>query len=322
VEGKAVSIPRGKLLLVASPGGHIAELDMIAPLLGASADSVWLTSESEQTRMLVGSRPHVFTRYVKPRDAVGVLAVTSDIRRLLAASRFDGAVSTGAALAVPALILARLRGLKAVYIESVCRVDGPSLTGRILARIPGIDCYTQYPSNVGPGWAYAVSLFERFDAYAEAATQPAETPAPTDRPTRLFVTLGTIKPYRFDSIVDRVRDLVSGTDTEVVWQLGSTDRVDLPGEVHGLVSGAKFDELATGADRVITHAGVGSCLRLLQLGLRPLVVPRRAARAEHVDDHQEQIARELGGRLLVDVAEAPEITVEDLAPRPRRSRVS
>ena len=43
-----------------------------------------------------------------------------------------------------------------------------------------------------------------------------------------------------------------------------------------------------------------------------MLVPRRAAYGEHVDDHQTGIARELGGRGLAVVRQADEISEDDL----------
>jgi UDP-N-acetylglucosamine transferase subunit ALG13 len=67
------------------------------------------------------------------------------------------------------------------------------------------------------------------------------------------------------------------------------------------------------ADVVVTHAGTGSALAALEAGQAPVLVPRSAARGEHVDDHQYQTARELAGRSLAVQAEARELTLEHLA---------
>ena len=68
-----------------------------------------------------------------------------------------------------------------------------------------------------------------------------------------------------------------------------------------------IDRVAAEADVVITHAGVGTLLGMLEQGIHPLMVVRRAERGEHVDDHQEQIA-ELVNRLGIGHA----VEVEDL----------
>jgi UDP-N-acetylglucosamine transferase subunit ALG13 len=50
------------------------------------------------------------------------------------------------------------------------------------------------------------------------------------------------------------------------------------------------------ADKVITHAGVGSIICAIREGHMPLVVPRRNEFGEHVDDHQVELTRALEQR--------------------------
>jgi UDP-N-acetylglucosamine transferase subunit ALG13 len=107
---------------------------------------------------------------------------------------------------------------------------------------------------------------------------------------RLFITLGTIRGYEFHALIDRV--LEAGlADENTVWQVGETvPKVALPGKVYREVSGPDFERYATAADVVITHAGVGTVLGLMELGIAPIAVVRRRSRSEHVDDHQQQLA--------------------------------
>ncbi|WP_412936526.1 glycosyltransferase [Microbacterium sp. 2P01SA-2] len=153
----------------------------------------------------------------------------------------------------------------------------------------------------------------RWIQHPSVLSQFAARPRPVDSSSgpRLFVTLGTIKPYRFDSLVDAV--LATGLANEsTVWQLGETTRSDLPGTVRTLTSDDEFRRYATEADVVVTHSGVGTILNLLEWGIHPVVVPRRRARGEHVDDHQSQIAALLGDLGIAVVAEAPDLVHGDL----------
>jgi UDP-N-acetylglucosamine--N-acetylmuramyl-(pentapeptide) pyrophosphoryl-undecaprenol N-acetylglucosamine transferase len=126
----------------------------------------------------------------------------------------------------------------------------------------------------------------------------------------VFVTLGTIKPYRFDRLVELMLD--SGeANVETAWQLGVTDRTDLPGRATEQMEAADFGAAARSADVVITHAGVGTILGLLEMGVYPIVVPRRSHLSEHVDDHQLQICdllKETGVARVLEEDEA--ITTE------------
>jgi UDP-N-acetylglucosamine transferase subunit ALG13 len=66
------------------------------------------------------------------------------------------------------------------------------------------------------------------------------------------------------------------------------------------------------ADLVVAHAGVGASLAAFEVGRCPVLVPRRLSRNEHVDDHQIQIATELGSRGVAVASEVDELSFEDL----------
>jgi UDP-N-acetylglucosamine--N-acetylmuramyl-(pentapeptide) pyrophosphoryl-undecaprenol N-acetylglucosamine transferase len=61
-------------------------------------------------------------------------------------------------------------------------------------------------------------------------------------------------------------------------------------------------ELMREADVVVSHAGVGSIMCALAAGHRPVVFPRLGRYGETVDDHQAQLAAELGRRGTILVA--------------------
>jgi UDP-N-acetylglucosamine--N-acetylmuramyl-(pentapeptide) pyrophosphoryl-undecaprenol N-acetylglucosamine transferase len=79
------------------------------------------------------------------------------------------------------------------------------------------------------------------------------------------------------------------------------------------MSSTDFTDETRRADVVITHAGVGSVIALIESGIFPVVVPRRSAHGEHVDDHQAEIADLVGQVGIALVREADELTLEDLA---------
>lgn len=299
--------PARKMLLVASSGGHIAQLVRLAPGLGASDDSVWVSFDTPQVRSLLAGRRVVYVPYVRPRDLKGVVKGARIIRGLLRSERFDLVVSTGAAVAIAALPLAKAAGIPRLYIETVSRVNAPSMTGRIVERLRLAETRTQHPHWAGGRWTEHPSVFTTFERYEKAAA--TDTP---DAPDTLFVTLGTIEGYRFDAIIDAV--LATGLANEnTVWQTGyTTGRTDLPGRVYAETSAAEFERFSTSADVVISHSGVGSILGFLELGIYPLIVPRRRSRKEHVDDHQTQIAAHVAKLGISEVVEAPDLTAESI----------
>ena len=141
-------------------------------------------------------------------------------------------------------------------------------------------------------------------ASAQAAAAPRD-------PQRILVTLGTTRPWQFRSLVERMLQ-IAPAGAEIVWQTGCTDVDDLGIDARPMMSDAEFRDEIDRADLVVSHAGVGTFMRCLEAGKVPVLVPRRASRGEHVDDHQLQIATVGDGRGLAVMREVDALDADDL----------
>lgn len=258
-------------------------------MLGVDPTSPWVTFDTPQSRNLLDGRNVHYVPYVEPRDVGNAARAAKQIVPLIRV--VDGAVSTGAALAVSVLPQVRARRKPAVYIESISRVQGPSLSGRLLAHTPGIGVYAQHTGWLHSPWLAGPSVL--------AAYKKLTDPLARRLPRRVLVTLGTIAPYRFDRLIDAVLGYAARHEnTEFVWQVGVTSRSDLPGRVHPMMEAGEFVDALAWADVVVSHAGVGTAMQILDTGHVPLLLPRLRQFKEHVDDHQRQISDFLGERQL------------------------
>lgn len=78
--------------------------------------------------------------------ATGFAAAVLKACRLLRRTAPAGVVTIGSSLSVPLLIAARITRTPGVYIESITRVNRPSRTGRLIARLRLADrFYVQWP---------------------------------------------------------------------------------------------------------------------------------------------------------------------------------
>lgn len=289
-----------RLLLAASTGGHLTQLNRLATAAGLAADATWVTFDSPQSRSMLAGRRVVWVDYIAPRDIAGTARAYRALTAALDPSEYDAVVSTGAALAVAAFAWAKQHRLRSRYIESVSRTNGPSLTGKIVRSLRLAETYTQHSAWASPSWRLTTSVLGSF------ARETKAVQVRHDRPLTLVVSLGTIQPYRFDRLIDQVLQATRPDDT-ILWQLGSGWREGLPGETHTLLGPEELLSAAKQADAVITHAGVGTILQFLGAGLSPIVVPRSRAHGEHIDDHQHQI-----WQLLRDSDVAVPVTVDQL----------
>ncbi len=299
----------GRTLLVASTGGHLQELVKLQPRLCPSTSShEWVTFDDPQSRSLLSGESVHHVPYVPPRGYFAAASVAALAYRIVRSSKCTQIVSTGAGLAVPLLAAGRLQHVDCHYIESAARADGPSMTGKIVSRIPGVRLYAQYERWAEGPWAFQGSVF---DAYRSQHLPSGAT----DRARRVVVTLGTMRTYDFRRAVQRLVQILPRLltpDAEILWQVGSTDVSGLPIRSASFVSAEMLRGAVAAADLVVAHAGVGSALTALDLGKCPVLLARRKQHGEHVDDHQQLIAAELANRGLAVSPDVNDLEVEHL----------
>lgn len=291
------------VLLVASGGGHLHELALLADRATPSGwRRSWLVPPGAQADDLVSSGEVHHLHDTHPRDLAAVAANTPLVYRLLRRLRPDAVVSTGAAVAVPTLGIASLLGVECHYVESGARVEGPSLTGRLLAPLPGVRCYAQWPGWEGAAWSVPGCVFDGFTAQRRNTSGNVR---------RVVVTFGTQTRYGFRRAVERLRSLLpAGVD--VLWQVGATDVDNLSIDARPFLSPPELRVALRAADVVVAHAGVGAALGALAEGKCPVLLPRERSHGEHVDDHQSQIADAIGRLGLAVARRVEQLTLEDL----------
>ena len=290
-------------LLVASTGGHLSQLARLRPRIGAlnGRRVVWVTFDKPQSRTLLRGEEVIHVPYTGQRDVRNVVGNAIRARGILRETDPELVVSTGAAIALSVLPLAAARGAECHFIESAARADGPSMSGRLLSRGGRIQLYTQHRVWAQGPWRYRGSVFDTW--------QPAPPVAPAAI-ERVVVTLGTIN-YSFRRLLERLVSILP-PDVEVLWQTGATDVTGLPIEAQASVPNAEFDGAVAAADVVVGHSGIGSAIATLEVGRCPVLVPREHRNDEHIDDHQQQIARELSARGLAVSRSVEELKWSDL----------
>jgi UDP-N-acetylglucosamine transferase subunit ALG13 len=291
----------GRILLVASAGGHLKQLQRLRPRLPLDGEVVWATFDTPQSRSMLAGEEVVYVGYQGARDLPGLARNLRVGLRVIRSYRPDVIVSTGSQVALAFMIPARAHGIACHFIESAARSTGPSLTARIARRLPGVTMYTQYPHNTRWPWRYGGSVFEGF----------AAEPGPPVEPVRVVVTAGTFEGYGFGRLFERLIQVLPDS-AEVLWQVGDTDVSRLGIEGRRSMPALELEQAILAADVVVAHAGVGSALASLEAGKLPILVPRRQEHGEHVDDHQVQIADELASRGLALHRSVEGLTWDDL----------
>jgi beta-1,4-N-acetylglucosaminyltransferase len=136
------------VILVCSTGGHLLQL---LALRGAweGYSRIWVTFDKSDARSLLADEPVVFAHGPTNRN-FGLLAVKNlllNLRtalRLLRVARPKVVVTTGAGVAVPFAWIGRALGARVVYVESLTRIERPSLSCRLIAPVAS-RIYAQWP---------------------------------------------------------------------------------------------------------------------------------------------------------------------------------
>lgn len=154
-------IDRADVLLVCSSGGHLQQMLALKPAWEPYAH-VWVTFDKSDARSLLRDERVVFAYSPTNRSLKNLARNLVLAWRVLGRVRPRVLVTTGAGVAVPFAWLGRLRRVRVVYIESFTRIEGPSLTGRLVAPIAH-RAYVQWPEMEGlvPRGRYAGNVFAR-----------------------------------------------------------------------------------------------------------------------------------------------------------------
>jgi UDP-N-acetylglucosamine:LPS N-acetylglucosamine transferase len=131
-----------KICLVCSHGGHLTETLQLLPAL-VGHDYFIATYHSARDLELEQVARVYFTQNIG-HSIWKMTLVLPWVLRLLKNEVPDVVLSLGAEIAIPFFFLGKLLGIRTIYIESWCRVENLSLTGRLVYPIAD-EFWVQWP---------------------------------------------------------------------------------------------------------------------------------------------------------------------------------
>lgn len=122
-----------KICLTCSHGGHLTE---ILQLMGAfeEHDIFFITYEGLRTKELNAK----YTMKNLGKNPLRYLISVPKVFRILLREKPDIVISTGSEIAIPVFYIACVLGIRTMFIESLCRVKEPSLSGKIVYPVSGV----------------------------------------------------------------------------------------------------------------------------------------------------------------------------------------
>jgi UDP-N-acetylglucosamine:LPS N-acetylglucosamine transferase len=119
-----------RILLVCSSGGHLIQLHNLKPWW-EQHDRMWVTFEKLDSKSLLAGERIAWAHHPTTRNLRNLVRNLLLAWRLLTGYRPDVVMSNGAGVAFPFFLIARLLGVKTVYVEVYDRVDSATMTGRL-----------------------------------------------------------------------------------------------------------------------------------------------------------------------------------------------
>lgn len=155
-----------RILLICSPGGHLQQMLALKPAW-QDLEVSWATLPSSDVEHILLGQDVDLGHGPTNRSIANLLKNLRFAPRVLRRRRPDVILSTGAGLAVPFFVIGRLMGIRLVYVESLTRTEGLSLTGRLVAPLAH-EMFVQWPGAVRGRARYVGSILSGEDASVNA----------------------------------------------------------------------------------------------------------------------------------------------------------
>jgi len=122
--------PAASVVLVCSSGGHLAQLYNLRAWW-QRFDRSWVTFRLPDAESLLEGERTVWAHHPTTRNVPNMFRNAALAWRMLRRERPSVVISTGAGVAFPFFVIAKLLRIRTIYVEVFDRVDSATLTGRL-----------------------------------------------------------------------------------------------------------------------------------------------------------------------------------------------
>jgi beta-1,4-N-acetylglucosaminyltransferase len=131
------------LLIVCSTGGHLLQMQELHEAW-EPFERLWVTFDKSDSRSLLRDERVVHAYSPTNRNIPNLLRNVRLALRVLRTEQPSAILTTGAGVAVPFAWVGKLLGIPTIYVESVTRIEGLSLSGRMIKPVAK-QLYAQWP---------------------------------------------------------------------------------------------------------------------------------------------------------------------------------
>ncbi|MEH1776889.1 MAG: PssD/Cps14F family polysaccharide biosynthesis glycosyltransferase [Nostoc sp.] len=132
-----------KLMLVCTSGGHFATMSSLKSFWSLH-ERVWISDFKRDTEILKKTEKVHWMPYQAPRDFFSLIVNFPKTFKIIRLEKPDAIISTGASLAINFAFIAKLLGIRFIYIESISRAKELSVSGKLVYLVCD-EFYVQWP---------------------------------------------------------------------------------------------------------------------------------------------------------------------------------
>lgn len=132
-----------KICLVCSSGGHFSQLYSLKEYWKRHTH-FWVTFNQADTRTFLNNDKHFWANSPTNRNAKNLFKNVFLAFKIITKEKPDLILTTGAGVSVPFIYIAKLFGIKSIYVESLTRVKDLSLTGKLIYPVAD-HIFVQWP---------------------------------------------------------------------------------------------------------------------------------------------------------------------------------
>ena len=149
-----------KICIAASAGGHLTEVMQLRKAWQGKPH--FFISEKKINAIDLAKHEKVYFVRSANRNPFWAIVSFFQTAKIILKENPGIILSTGADTAFPALFIGRILGKRVIYIESFCRIDSPSLTGKLVYPFVK-DFYVQWEEGKKffPKAKYVGTVFEK-----------------------------------------------------------------------------------------------------------------------------------------------------------------
>jgi len=132
-----------RVMLICCQGGHLMQM-LALKAAWEELPRTWITTRAADTEALLRDEHTIFAHVPTARSIKNMFRNLWLAAVVVRRHRPTVLLSTGGGVTLPLFVVGKLVGARLIYVESLTRVDGPSLTGRLV--YPLVDrFFVQWP---------------------------------------------------------------------------------------------------------------------------------------------------------------------------------